>query len=316
MMPSQQPAFSALAHTYSIVAYDPVAEQLGVAVQSHYFGTGRAVPWLEPGVGAVATQSFVDIGYGPLGLGLMRAGKTAVQALDALLAADPMRERRQVAMVDVQGNIAVHTGNLCIAAAGHRTGPNYAVQANLMARDTVWDAMAEAYEQAPGDLAERMVVALEAAEAEGGDIRGRQSAALVVVDARPSGQPWNARLFDLRVDDHPAPLADLRRLLRVAQAYRGWNQAEVLLQGGDVGEDKVRAAEALFAQAPDLMPENPEGLFWFACALANAGRVTEALPYFTQVYAVQPAWRDLVPRLPAAHLLHVDEATVIRIQTA
>jgi uncharacterized Ntn-hydrolase superfamily protein len=267
-------------------------------------------------VGAVATQSFVDIGYGPLGLGLMRAGKTAVQALDALLAADPMRERRQVAMVDVQGNIAVHTGNLCIAAAGHRTGPNYAVQANLMARDTVWDAMAEAYEQAPGDLAERMVVALEAAEAEGGDIRGRQSAALVVVDARPSGQPWNARLFDLRVDDHPAPLADLRRLLRVAQAYRGWNQAEVLLQGGDVGEDKVRAAEALFAQAPDLMPENPEGLFWFACALANAGRVTEALPYFTQVYAVQPAWRDLVPRLPAAHLLHVDEATVIRIQTA
>lgn len=316
MKPSLQPAFSALAHTYSIVAYDPVAEQLGVAVQSHYFGTGRAVPWLEPGVGAVATQSFVDIGYGPLGLGLMRAGKTAAQALNALLAADPMCERRQVAMVDVQGNVAVHTGNLCIAAAGHRTGPNYSVQANLMARDTVWDAMAEAFEQAPGDLAERMVVALEAAEAEGGDIRGRQSAALVVVNARPSGQSWNERLFDLRVDDHPDPLADLRRLLRVARAYHGWNQAEALLQGGEAGEDKVRAAEALFAQAPDLMPENPEGLFWFACALTNAGYATAALPYFARVYEVQPAWRDLVPRLPASHLLHVDEATMERIQTA
>jgi uncharacterized Ntn-hydrolase superfamily protein len=297
-----------LAHTYSIVALDSAAGQLGVAVQSHYLGVGIAVPWLEAGVGAVATQSFVEISYGPLGLALMKAGKTPSQTLAALLAADPRREQRQVAMVDIHGNVAVHTGARCIAAAGHRTGEGYAVQANLMLRATVWDAMAEAYEQTRGDLATRLLAALDAAEAEGGDIRGRQSAALVVVNATASGQPWQDRLVDLRVDDHAEPLVELRRLLKVRRAYDAWNAAEALLAGDHVDAGQIAAAIARFAAAPDLMPDNAEGVFWFGCALVNAGAVEAALPYFQRVYAAQPAWRELTPRLAEAGLLPQEDA--------
>ncbi|MFO7630997.1 MAG: DUF1028 domain-containing protein [Caldilinea sp.] len=304
---------SRLAHTYSIVAIDPVVGQLGVAVQSHYFGAGIAVPWAEAGVGAVATQSFVEISYGPLGLAMMGAGKSASQALAGLLAADPQQDRRQVAMVDIHGNVAVHTGARCIAAAGHRTGEGYSVQANLMLRDTVWDAMAEAYEQTRGDLSERMMAAMEAAEAEGGDIRGRQSAAMVVVNAAPSGQPWKDRLIDLRVDDHGEPLAELSRLLTLHHAYEGWNAAEAMVTGDGIDQDKVAAAVARFAETPDLMPENPEGVFWFACALVNAGQVAAALPYLHQVYLAHPVWRELVPRLADAGLLPQDPAILRRL---
>jgi uncharacterized Ntn-hydrolase superfamily protein len=302
-----------LAHTYSIVAYDAAAQQLGVAVQSHYFSVGSVVPWLEPGVGAVATQSFVEESYGPLGLALLKAGKTPAQALAALTAADPKQDRRQVGMVDIHGNVAAHTGARCIQAAGHRVGDGYTVQANLMARATVWDAMAAAYEQTRGDLAERMLVAMEAAEAEGGDIRGRQSAALVVIDAAPTGKPWDARRFDLRVDDHAEPLVELRRILNVRRAYYAWDQVEAALVGEDVGEAQVAAALAAFRAAPDLMPENPEGVFWFACALVNAGQVDAALPHFQQVYAVQPVWRELAPRMAAAGLLPEDAGLLARI---
>lgn len=302
-----------LAHTYSIVAYDAAAQQLGVAVQSHYFSVGSVVPWLEPGVGAVATQSFVEVSYGPLGLALLKAGKTPAQALAALTAADPKQDRRQVGMVDVHGNVAVHTGARCIQAAGHRVGDGYTVQANLMARDTVWDAMAAAYEQTRGDLAERMLAAMEAAETAGGDIRGRQSAALVVIDAAPTGKPWDARRLDLRVDDHAEPLVELRRILNVRRAYHAWDQVEAALVGEDVGEAQVAAALAAFRAAPDLMPENPEGVFWFACALVNAGQVAAALPHLQQVYAVQPVWRELVPRLAAAGLLPEDAGLLARL---
>jgi uncharacterized Ntn-hydrolase superfamily protein len=302
-----------LAHTYSIVAYDAAAQQLGVAVQSHYFSVGSVVPWLEPGVGAVATQSFVEVSYGPLGLALLKAGKTPAQALAALTAADPKQDRRQVGMVDIHGNVAAHTGARCIQAAGHRVGDGYTVQANLMARATVWDAMAAAYEQTRGDLAERMLAAMEAAEAEGGDIRGRQSAALVVIDAAPTGKPWDARRLDLRVDDHAEPLVELRRILNVRRAYHAWDQVEAALVGEDVGEAQVAAALAAFRAAPDLMPENPEGVFWFACALVNAGQVEAALPHFQQVYAVQPVWRELTPRLAAAGLLPEDAALLAQI---
>lgn len=302
-----------LAHTYSIVAIDPDRAELGVAVQSHYLGVGAAVPWVEAGVGAVATQSFVEISYGPLALAMMKLGKSAPQALAGLLAADPQRDQRQVAMVDLQGNVAVHTGARCIAAAGHRTGAGYAVQANLMLRESVWDAMAEAYEQTGGDLAERMMTALEAAEAEGGDLRGRQSAALVVVNAAATGRPWADRLFDLRIDDHAEPIAELRRLLRVQRAYNGWNAAEALLQDDTPLATRVAKAEARFAEAPDLMPENPEGVFWFGCALVNTGQVTAALPYFRRAYAAQPVWRDLVPRLADAGLLPQDDVLLRRL---
>lgn len=302
-----------LAHTYSIVAFDPTAGQLGVAVQSHYFGTGVAVPWLEAGVGAVATQSFVDISYGPLGLALIKAGKTASQALAGLLAADAQADRRQVAMIDIHGNVAVHTGEHCIAFAGHRIGEGYSVQANLMLRKTVWDAMAEAFEQTRGDLAERMMVALEAAENEGGDIRGRQSAAMVVVNAAASGRSWQDRLIDLRIDDHAEPLVELRRLLTVQRAYDGWNAAEALLQNKESSDENATLAAARFAESPDLMPDNPEGVFWFGCALVNAGQLEAALPYFRRVFAVQPVWRDLTPRLAAVGLLSDDQEILRRI---
>jgi uncharacterized Ntn-hydrolase superfamily protein len=205
--------------TYSIVARDAATGELGVAVQSHWFSVGSVVPWAEAGVGAVATQSFVDPSYGPLGLQLMRAGKSAPEALQALLAGDSGRDVRQVGMVDASGKVATHTGRLDIPQAGGQAGDGYVVQANLMDKATVWPAMARAFEGAKGDLAERMLAALDAAEAEGGDIRGRQSSALLVVKAKSSGRPWADKLFDLRVEDHPDPLVELRRLVRVQRAY-------------------------------------------------------------------------------------------------
>jgi uncharacterized Ntn-hydrolase superfamily protein len=302
-------------HTYSIVARDAQTNQLGVAVQSHYFSVGPIVPWAEAGVGAVATQSFVEVSYGPLGLSLMRAGKSPRQALDGLLASDPQADVRQVAMVDAQGNVAAHTGAKCIQAAGHRAGDGYSVQANLMLRATVWGAMAEAYEAAQGDLAERLMIALEAAEAEGGDIRGKQSAALLVVKGEPSGRPWSDRLFDLRVDDHPEPLPELRRLLSIARAYRHANEAEAALMTGSSASDDERAARE-FERAVQLMPgieANPEPLFWHAVALVTAKKVEAALPIFSRVFAANPAWRELVPRLVPAGLLPDDDEVIRRV---
>src|SRR5436305_6251266 len=204
--------------TYSIVARDTDTGEFGVAVQSHYFQVGPVVPWAIAGVGAVATQSMVNVSFGPLGLDYMRAGYTAQQALKALLAGDAEPEGRQVALVDANGTVATHTGAKCIPAAGHRTGDGFSVQANLMEKDTVWDAMFEAYTSTKGPLPERMLAALEAAEAEGGDIRGRQSAAILVVTGAPTGRPWEDRVIELRVEDAPDPLVELRRLLRIKRA--------------------------------------------------------------------------------------------------
>src|SRR5437899_3340195 len=188
-------------HTFSIVARDSVTGELGVAVQSHWFSVGPLVPWAEAGVGAVATQSFVDPAYGPLGLELMRTGKTARQSLEGILASDPGREVRQVAMVDARGGVAAHTGKKCIPAAGHIEGEQFTVEANLMLNDKVWPAMAKAYRETKGDLAERMLAALDAAQTAGGDIRGRQSAAILIVSGKPTGKPWDDRIMDLRVED-------------------------------------------------------------------------------------------------------------------
>src|SRR5262245_30018631 len=205
-------------HTYSIVARDAQTGELGVAVQSHWFAVGSIVPWAEAGVGAVATQSFVDASYGKLGLDLLRAGRAAPDALKGLLAADENRDDRQVAMIDATGKVAAHTGAKCIPATGHHVGKDFSVQANLMLRDTVWPAMAKAFESTQGDLASRMLAALEAAQQSGGDIRGKQSAALIVVAGKPSGRPWQDRVFDLRIDDHAEPVAELRRLVNLQRA--------------------------------------------------------------------------------------------------
>ncbi len=305
-----------LASTYSILAFDPVANQLGVAVQSHYFGVGCAVPWIQPGVGAVATQSMVNVAFGPLGLTLLRAGLTPQQALDALLAGDTDPERRQVALMDAQGRTATHTGRRCIPAAGHQRGDNYSVQANLMAKETVWPAMAQAFEQSGGDLAARMLAALKAAEAQGGDIRGKQSAALLVVENDLASPPWQCRIYDLRVDDSREPLAELERLLEVARAYRETQRAFAILEDASGETERLAQAKALFQAAPSLMPDNPEQLFWFGLNLVRAGFVEEALAYFRETYAVAPHWRELPPRLAVAGLLPDDPALIQRIQEA
>jgi len=298
-------------HTYSIVARDPVTGELGVAVQSHWFSVGATVPWAEAGVGAVATQSFVDPSYGRLGLELMRSGRAAPEALAGLLAADGAPGIRQVAMVDAQGRVAAHTGARCISAAGHVVGEGFSVQANMMERDTVWPAMARAYRESKGDLAERMLAALEAAEAQGGDIRGRQSAALIVVSAKSSGRPWADRRFDLRVDDHAEPLKELRRLLTLQRAYNFMNDGDLALERKDTD-----GALAAYGAAEKLVPDSAEMVFWHAISLVGVGRVDEAVPLLQRTYKADPRWRELVRRLPAAGLLPDDPRLLARLTGA
>jgi uncharacterized Ntn-hydrolase superfamily protein len=303
------PAATPVAHTFSIVARDSVTGEMGVAVQSHYFSVGPVVPWAEAGVGAVATQSLVLVDYGPNGLALMRAGMTAQQALDSLLRADAHNEGRQVAMVDAHGGVATYTGRACIPDAGHHAGAQYSAQANLMANDRIWPAMARAFESAHGDLAERLLQALEAAEKAGGDIRGRQSAAIVVVKAQSSGKPWADRLFDLRVEDSPAPLVELRRLMRLRRAYN-------LEDAGDNAISEKRTAEAmhLYEDAMKLAPDVVELQFWAAVSMYTNGRETEALPLFRRVFAKEARWVPLVPRLVHAGLFPDDAKRVAEVQ--
>lgn len=295
-------------HTFSIVARDPRTGELGVAVQSHWFSVGPIVPWAEAGVGAVATQSFVDPSYGKLGLDLMRLGKSAPDALKSLLAGDEGRDVRQVAMIDAQGRVDAWTGKNDIQAAGHLVRQNFSVQANLMLNDKVWPAMAQAFENTDGDLAERMLAALDAAQAVGGDIRGRQSAALIVVTGKPTGQAWKDRTFDLRVDDSPEPLKDLRRLVTLQRAYNHMNAGDLAVEKKD-NEGALRE----YGAAEKLVPDNAEMIYWHAVALVNMGRVDESLPLFRKVFQMDHNWAILTPRLPAAGLLTKDTTVINRI---
>ena len=298
-------------HTFSIVARDPSSGELGVAVQSHWFSVGPIVAWAEAGVGAVATQSFVDPSYGKLGLDLMRAGKSAPDALKSLTAGDEGREVRQVAMIDAQGRVDAWTGKNDIQAAGHIIGKNYSVQANLMLSDKVWPAMSAAFENTKGDLAERMLAALEAAQAAGGDIRGKQSAALIVVTGKPTGQAWKDRVFDLRLDDSPEPLIELRRLVKLQRAYNHMNAGDLAVEHKD-NESALRE----YGAAEKLVPDNAEMIYWHAIALVNMGRVDESLPLFRRVFAMDPNWATLTPRLPKSGLLPDDAKLIERILSA
>jgi len=297
-----------LSATYSIVAYDKENGQIGVAVQSHWFSVGSSVTWAESGVGAVATQSFVESSYGPLGLALMRSGKTAQQALTGLLAADPTPDVRQVAMVDIKGNVAAHTGKLCIDAAGNITGNGFSCQANMMEKNTVWKAMAHAYENTKGELVDRLLAALEAAEAEGGDIRGRQSAAILVVKAIPSGAPWKDRVYDLRIEDHPTPLVEMRRLVTAAKAYNHMNAGD-----GYLTDNNVKAALEEYTTAMNIYPGNPEMFFWPAVTMAATGKVEESLPLFKKVFQQDKRWAELLKRLPKVNQFPNDEALLKKI---
>jgi uncharacterized Ntn-hydrolase superfamily protein len=298
-------------HTFSIVARDPATGELGVAVQSHWFSVGPIVPWAEAGVGAVATQSFVDPSYGKLGLELMRSGKSAPDALRSLLAGDDGRDVRQVAMIDSQGRVDAWTGKNDIQAAGHSVGKDFSVQANLMANDKVWPAMARAFENAKGDLADRMLAALDAAQAAGGDIRGRQSAALIVVTGKPTGQAWKDRTFDLRIDDSPEPLQELRRLVTLGRAYNHMNAGDLAVEHKD-NEGALRE----YSAAEKLVPDNAEMIYWHAVALVNMGRVEESLPLFRKVFAMDKNWATLTPRLPKSGLLPDDPKLIQRILAA
>jgi uncharacterized Ntn-hydrolase superfamily protein len=294
--------------TYSIVARDPETGQFGAAVESHFFSVGPIVPWAEAGVGAVATQAFAEVSYGPRGLELMRGGTSAGRALGVLLLSDKEADRRQVAMVDALGRVAAHTGERCIAEAGDVQGDGVSVQANMMLNSTVPDAMLAAYQGASGDLAERMFLALEAAEAEGGDIRGRQSAAMLVVNARASEKPWMDRVVDLRVDDHPQPLAELRRLLEMRRAYDAVERAEQAMVDGD-----METAIAEYAKAEAGVGDNVEASFWAGVSLAASGQEEQARTLFAKSFSRHDGWKELLRRLPAAGMFPDDPALIERL---
>jgi uncharacterized Ntn-hydrolase superfamily protein len=295
-------------NTYSIVARDAATGELGVAVQSHWFSVGSVVLWAEPGIGAVATQSFAEPEYGPLGLQLMRSGKSAPQALGALIGIDEHANVRQVGMVDANGVAANFTGDKAIIEHCDFVGDGFAVQANLMWKPTVCEAMVAAYESTDGDLGERLLAALEGGESEGGDIRGKQSAALLVVSGDRNEPAWGGRVFDLRVEDHPEPLVELRRLLTMNRAYNLMNQGDEHMTEG-----RVEKAVEAYGAAEALVPGSHEMIFWHAVTLAGAGQVDRALPLFAKAFAMWPKWRELVPRLPAAGLLPDDPELLARI---
>jgi uncharacterized Ntn-hydrolase superfamily protein len=326
-------------NTYSIVARDTQTGEIGVAVQSHWFSVGQIVPWAEAGVGAVATQSFVDPAYGKLGLDLLRAGKSGPDALRGLLGSDVSCEVRQVAMIDANGSVGTFTGARDIEAAGGlaggdaaasqvrcgthggtlTVGRDFAVQANLMANDKVWPAMAKAYRETAGDLATRILASLDAAQAAGGDIRGKQSAALIVVKAKSSGKRWMDEVFNLRVDDAPDPLAELRRLVAVQRAYNHMNAGDLAVELKD-NEGALReyaAAEKIAASTTGIpISRHAEMIYWHAVALVNMKRVDEALPLFARAYRMEPSWRTLTPRLSRSGLLPDDAALIDRIARA
>jgi uncharacterized Ntn-hydrolase superfamily protein len=278
--------------TYSIVGRDARTGEMGVAVQSHWFSVGSIVTWAEAGVGAIATQSFVDPAYGPRGLELMKSGLNAEQALQALVEVDEGRDVRQVAFVDTSGKVAVHTGAQCIDSAGHHAGEGFSVQANMMLNDKVVPAMAKAYESTEGDLADRLMAALAAAQSVGGDIRGKQSAAMLIVKAKSTGRRWADRVLELRIEDHPTPVAELERLLKVHRAYEHMNAGDVAVEHED-----LELAMAEYGRAVELLPDNVEVQYWAAVTLATNGNLDRALPMFRRVFAADVNWVELTRRL-------------------
>ncbi|MCP4459289.1 MAG: DUF1028 domain-containing protein [Cytophagales bacterium] len=297
------------AHTFSIVARDEVTGEMAVGVQSHWFSVGTLVSWGKSGVGVVATQSFVNPAFGPDGLRLMSEGTNAADALEQLVGKDEAKDFRQVAFLDTNGKASAFTGKKCIASAGHIVADNYSVQANMMLNDEVVPAMAKAFEENAGlPLAERVMNVLIAAQTAGGDIRGKQSAALIVVNATPVENSWLDKKIDLRVDDHQDPLIELQRLLMVHRAYEFMNQGDLAVELGDM----EKALEEYDAAA-QLFPDNLEMKYWKAVAMANNDRLQEALIIFKEVFSRDENWRELTKRLPKSDLLNLSEADINKI---
>jgi len=297
--------------TYSIVALDRETDEVGVAVQSHWFSVGSVVTWAEAGVGAVATQSFVEASYGPLGLASMKSGKSPREALQSLLLRDKNREARQVAMINTKGKVAVHTGARCIPEAGHATGDGFSAQANLMSSDKVWGAMASRFKASRGPLARRLMAALEGAEGEGGDVRGRQSAAMLIVKARAPSAPWEGKVLELRIEDHPEPLKELGRLIRIHHAYSEANIADDLASTG-----KMVQAMRKYSLAAKIAPEIEELKFWQAVGLLNQGEIEEAKPLLREVFRVRKEWKRVLIQLPKCGLLKAPKGLVDSLLSA
>jgi len=295
-------------HTYSIVARDPKTGEMAVAVQSHWFSVGSVVSWAEAGVGAIATQALVNVSLGPTGLGLLKQHRSAQEALDELLASDEGRDVRQLAIVDSRGRVAAHSGKNCIPEAGHIIGEGFAVQANMMLNDQVWPAMADSFRESTGPLPERVLASLKAAQEAGGDIRGKQSAAILVVRPESSGRIWEDRLIDLHVEDHPEPVEELHRLLGVFRAYQHMNEGDLAIEKGD-----TRAALAAYSAAEAMCPDNLEMQFWHAISLANLGMMADALPIFGKVFARDRNWAVLAERLVTVGLLKVSDDSLTAI---
>ncbi len=299
-----------LTHTFSIVAYDQQSGQIGVAVQSHWFSVGSIVSWAEAGVGAVATQSLVNVSFGPRALESLKKGYSPQKTVEELVNADEGRDFRQLAVIDEKGRVATHTGEKCIADAGHIIGKNYSVQANMMLNKDVVPAMSKAFEQSSGPLAERMVAALQAAQKAGGDIRGQQSAAIIIVRVKSTGKSWEDRLIDLRVEDHPNAVKELARILAVFRAYEHMNKGDLAIEKGD---EKTALQE--YAAAEKMFPNNTEMKFWHAVALVNIGKVDLALPIFKKTFAEDKNYIELTRRIVSNGLLKADEATLQNITT-
>jgi uncharacterized Ntn-hydrolase superfamily protein len=303
-------SFNKLAHTFSIVARDSVTGEMGVAVQSHWFAVGKDVSWAEAGVGAIATQSFINPDFGPEGLALLRSGKTAGETLEKLLSHDEGRDFRQVAVVDAKGNVAVHTGRKCIAFASDIKGGQFSVQANMMLNDRVIPAMYRAYSKAEGSLAERLYAALMAAQVAGGDIRGQQAAAIKVVSGKKTGHVAEDVLVDIRVDDASNAVVEIGRVLEVQQAYQHMNNGDLAIEKGN-----EEAALREYGEAMKMFPNNLEMKYWYAVSLVNMGKLEKALPIFKEIFARNINWKILTPRLIANGLLKVDSEGLKKISS-
>ncbi|WP_111709503.1 DUF1028 domain-containing protein [Lutibacter citreus] len=290
------------AHTYSIVARDTVTGEMGVAVQSHWFSVGSLVTWGKAGVGVVATQSFINPSFGPRGLSLLENGLTPKLAVSTLLELDEGRDVRQLAILDAHGNVEAYTGEKCIKNAGHIIGNNFSVQANLMDKNTVWSAMAKAYENSKGSLAERMLAAMKAAQKEGGDIRGKQSAAILIVKAKSTGNSWQDKVVDLRVEDNENPIEELDRLLTIHTAYEYMNKGDLAVE---IGNNKL--AKEHYMHAQELNPNNLEMKFWYAITLANNGELIEAKHILKELFQQNEKWKVLIQRLVKPELLTISK---------
>lgn len=306
---AQQPFKDKFAHTFSIVARDKKTGEMAVGVQSHWFSVGTIVAWGKSGVGVVATQSFVNPAFGPEGLKLLQEGNNASQSVDILINGDDGRDFRQLAILDKNGNVDTYTGKKCLESANHIIGENYSVQANMMLNDEVVPAMSKAFEENSNlPLAERVLKVLNAAQAAGGDIRGKQSAVLIVVNAQETKNPWEDKKIDIRVDDHENPLIELERLLKVHHAYDHMNAGDLAIELDDMATalQEYNAAEQMF-------PDNLEMKYWKAVALANNARLEEALPIFKFIFDADENWRELTRRLPKAGLINVTEGELRQI---